>query len=920
MKGDYHDEVSSLYEEDITRQDAPVVNDNIEIDPQWEEDGFREDAPEVENGGLPEMINVLEYEMPSTLDNARRHGVVFPDRLGESHSYEPMDSSLLKEPEESRGPPGAAPPLSTDGANSVPSVKLGSGSEPASDESRANKFPDEEVYIGKQKRDSRIPLPPPEEPHDESDPSSNSSVLLASDDNRRSQPWVRRFLFDDLPDHSDLLGHSDLLDLPDLPDDEITAAPPLWDEGENCALPPQAGVGPGAFNPDPSSRNTRTIRQRFASARQALREMVQEDREWIRGAMVRIGIRSEPDPGENERPPAPLPEPVAERTTRREKSSRGTGFKARVTPYLNLRGGSGTPTPPPEEDHEDSDIPLMDLSTVGRNRSRDRSQDTARPADRLQDNIRPEEQSQDNTRPEEQSQDNSHPSGQSQDNSRPGEQLQDNSPPSGQSQGNSRLREQSQELSRLRGSLQDNTPPRRPSQDNTPARFRSQDDSRQGEQSQDNSRPREERHDSESGPSNPRPLLSPSRLNHRSFQSPQRGESFKSISQVSSLGSLPSPAELARRSFYAVQRDNDRHNSGPEISDRTTLVPPASYSPHPLHGQPLRGQPLPGQPPRGQPLPQQQGSTNRSQRLRPSEYTHPLARVAFYQNRLQNEQQEMSSEAAAARGTFDGSPYPRSPSRHGYRQYDRSSSDPGDNARGDDFNTGPPGYETVNNTAYQNGGQNMSQSVSQNVSQNVSQDASQDASQPGNQNADQNEGQNAGQNAGLNVHRRVPSPMLEGYIDAPGGRRVRLRASLSTFGKETGKKIKAKSSKFASLGRKPKSEPTGGVLEGPNPESNPSAPPLPPTTSRRLSDAPARQDTAQARPATTRQPTRPVHPTAPLPGTSQLPTQSVSTHDPEPGVTVHEEVYATNSLNRGFIRRFNMWPFNRKKRNVRRDF
>ncbi|KFY70757.1 hypothetical protein V498_10232, partial [Pseudogymnoascus sp. VKM F-4517 (FW-2822)] len=282
MKGDYHDEVSSLYEEDITRQDVPVVNDNIEIDPQWEEDVFREDAPEVENGGLPEMINVLEYEMPSTLDNARRRGVVFPDRLAESHSYEPMDSSLLLEPEESRRPPGAAPPISTDGANSVPSVKLGSGSEPASDESRANKFPDEEVYIGKQKRDSRIPLPHPEEPHDESDPSSNSSVLLASDDNRRSQPWVRRFLFDDLPDHSDLpdpsdlLGHSDLLDLPDLPDDEITAAPPLWDEGENCVPPRQAGVGPGAFNPDPSSRNTRRIRQRFASARQALREMVQE--------------------------------------------------------------------------------------------------------------------------------------------------------------------------------------------------------------------------------------------------------------------------------------------------------------------------------------------------------------------------------------------------------------------------------------------------------------------------------------------------------------------------------------------------------------------------------------------------------------------------------------------------------------------
>lgn len=287
----------------------------------------------------------------------------------------------------------------------------------------------------------------------------------------------------------------------------------------------------------------------------------------------------------------------------------------------------------------------------------------------------------------------------------------------------------------------------------------------------------------------------------------------------------------------------------------------------------------------------------------------------MYQDQLQNEQQEMSSEAAAARGTLDGSPYARSPSRHGYRQYDRRSSEPGDNARGDDFNTGPPGYETVNSTAYQNGGQNGGQ--------NVGQDASQDASHPGNQNADQNEGQNAGQNAGLNVHRRVPSPMLEAYVDTPGGRRVRLRASLSTFGKETGKKIKAKTSKFASLGRKPKSEsePTGGVLEGRNPESDPSSTPLPPTTSRRLSDAPARQDTANARPvAAARQPTRPVHPTAPLPGASQNPAESVSTVNPEPGVTVHEQVYATNSLNRNFVRRFNMWPFNRKKRNVRKDF
>ncbi|OBT63475.1 hypothetical protein VE03_08097 [Pseudogymnoascus sp. 23342-1-I1] len=836
----------SLWGKDSISEDAPVVNGSNEIDPVWEEDRIREDAPEIENGGLPEMIDVLEYEMPSTLESARCSGVVPRERPQEVPYLEDleMDSSLLLPPEDWRGPDAAAPPQTMDGANSEPSVKLGSGSEPASDESRANKFPDEEVFIGRQRRDSRIPLPLPQEPHEESDPSSNSSVLLASDDNRRSQPWVRRFVFD-------------------IQDDEITEAPPLWDEVdevdvvEDCVSPRQAGVGPGAFNPDPSARNTRTIRQRIASARQALREMVQEDREWIRGAMVRLHIKSEPDPGENERPPAPLPEPVRDRATRREKSSRGTGFRARVTPYLNLRGGSGSGTTPPS----DSDIPPIDLSRP-RTRSGDRSQDTAHQGDQAQNNSHQGEQSQYSTPVGGQPQDTAPPSGSSQDNSRSGGQSQDNTRPGEQSQGNA-----------------------------------------PGEQSQNNTPPSGELHDS-----GPRPLLSPSRQLHRSFRSPGRGESFNSISQVSNQETLPSPSQQARDSFYTVQRD-----SGP--------LPRPPYSPHPLHGPPLRGLPIP----------QQLGSTNQPQYPRPEEYTHPLARLAAYQHRLQNEQQELHSEAAA-RGTGDGSPYARPPSRHGYRQYDRRNSEPGDNARGDDFSSGPPGYNIVNSPAHQNGGRNVSRDASHDTNQDASQARNQNTGQNADQNAGQNTGRNTGRNTGQNVHRRVPSPLVEDFYNThapPAGRRVRLRASLSTFGKETGNKIKEKTSKFASLGRKPKQEPTGGVLEPATPESQ--------TAPARTADTPPRQaaslssraaalllratSTTPQAAASARPAAAPVHPTAPLPGSTQPPTAPprraghASSGDPEPGVTVYEEVYATNSLNRGFSIRFNMWPFNRNKRN-----
>ena len=696
--------------------------------------------------------------MPSTLRNARRHGMIFPDDSPNFLDLAQMYPSLLSESGESRGRGIAVPPSSMDGANSVPSTRLRSDSEPVSDESNANKFPDEEPFIRKNRRDSRIPLPPPEEPREVSDPSSNSSVLRSSTDSRRHQPWVR---------------------VNEVQDDEITPAPSLWDEGENCARAPprQPGVGPGAFNPDPSSRNTRTMRQRFASARHALREIVREDREMIRGAMVRIGIRSEPDP-ENERRPTRRPEPAAEETTRREKSSRGSGLKARVTPYLSLRGGSGTPL-------RDQDIPPMDLS------------EDYTPRDQSQDNARRREQSQDNTRGREQSQDNSRPREQSQDNTRP------------------------------RGQFQDNIPPR------------------------------EERQNSGTTFSSPRPLLSPSRQFRHSFQSPHSDE---------------------------------RHNSGSEISDVSPLLPRPQY---------YRQSPL-----------GQQGSTQ-PQRGRPTEYTHPLARIAQYQNQQQNNQREVPSDATA-RGIFDGSsPYMRTSTRHGYRQFDHRGSDPGSNARNEDVSSRPrsnarneevsprpPSYRTSNNSANQNVGQDASQPANQPGNQNVSQNVGHNVSHNAGHNAGQNMRHSMGRNAGRNYHRLAPSPVLEDYRNSrvpPGGRRRdRARNSLSTFGRETGKKIKEKASKFASLGRKakePQQDPVGGVLEPFTPESEnapaPTAPPVPTAT-----PAPAAQE-------------------APLPTAVPVPTA-----DPEPGVTVIEEAYSTNSLSRGF----NMWPFNRKRRFVIRDF
>ncbi|KFZ03313.1 hypothetical protein V501_09391 [Pseudogymnoascus sp. VKM F-4519 (FW-2642)] len=829
------------------------MSNNAGIDPQWEESIITEDAPEVENGGLPEMIYILEFEMPSTLEFARLEGMIFPDgspnfvNLAQMSSSL-LESSLLEGPDEWRGPSPTAPPISMDGANSVKSMRLrSSASEAVSDESMANKFPDEEHLIGINKRDSRLP-PPSELSY--STP-SGSSVLMHTDDERISRPWRK-------------IKDKDLVNQ-DQDDDEITPAPPLWDEDPNYIPPPprQARPAQGAFNSDPHARNTRTIRQRIASARQTLREVAQEDREWIRGAMVRIGIRSEPDPGENERPPATLPQPAAEESAP-EKLSRGARIKARLTPYLSLRGGSGRPGSGFYLGGQSGDdVPSIDLS-----------QDDNPPGDQSQDDAGPEDQSQDNTRQREQSQGSS----------RPRSQLQDNTRRREQSQGNTRPREQSQDGSRRRSQWHENNRPREPSQESSRRGSQLQDNFRPGEQSQDNSRPRgqsqnnapqrEDRHNSGSTAiSSPRPLLSPSRQLRASFhdQSPRAEDRYRR----SEISERPPPSEL-------------RHSFQESLN----------------------------QPPRG----------------RPSEYTHPLARVAEFRRWEQNNQLGQPADAAG-RGVYTGDPYPRPPSRRrGYRHNDDtrpfdmrhyrgvSSGSLGPNSMhsGRSQGVGYDGNQDERQSELQNASQNVGQAVSKglNEDQNDDQNTDQNADQNADQIATPNEGQDAGQDAtpnegeheGMNIHRRVPPHLVVDYLNARAAERAaqqprRRRDRLSTLSKATNKKVKEKMTKFSTLGMRPKEpepEPIGGVLEEhftPSPQATPSAPPTnPPPPPPNPLPVPV---VASA------------HSGAPVPLITEVPNAAS-----ESGITVHEQAYSTNSLTRGF----NMWPFNRKKTKVSINF
>ncbi|OBT88551.1 hypothetical protein VE02_03969 [Pseudogymnoascus sp. 03VT05] len=855
------------------------MSGSIEIDPEWEEGIIREDAPEVENGGLPEMIHILEFEMPSTLEVGRREGMIFPEgspnfvSLAQMSSSQ-LESSLLEPPEDWQdwlGPNPTAPPISMDGANSVTSMRLGS----VSDESMANKFPDEEHLIGINKRDSRLPPPKPAPELSDSTP-SGSSVLMHTDDERISRPWRK-------------IKDKNIVDQ----DDEITPAPPLWDEDPNyIPPPPRQARTQGAFNPDPQARNTRTIRQRIASVRQTLREGVQEDREWIRGAMVRIGITSEPDPGENERP-IQIPAPAAEEPAP-EKLSRGARIKARLTPYLSLRGGSGRRDSMffLGDQSEDEDVTPIDLSQ-GNPPSGGQSQDNPRPGDQLQDNSRPSEQSQGNARPREQSQGSSHPGIQwhdtncprepSQESSRRGSQLQDNSRPSEQSQGNTRPREQSQDsprprtqwnISRPKNRGQDNTRPREPSQESSRLESQLQGNSRPSEQSQDSTPQREERHNSGSTAiSSPRPLLSPSRQLRLSFhdQSPRADDRLRRTE----ISERPPPPEL-RHSFQGQQ-------------------------------EPMN------QPPRG----------------RPSEYTHPLARVAEYQNQLHNDPQDQPVDAAGRR-MYDRDPYPRPPSRRrGFRQNDPrpgevrhyrgvSSGSLGSNSMysGGSQSMGQDGSQDERQPEIQNASQNIGQAVSKHKDQNDDQNASQNAGQNADQIASPNEGQNADQNArpregqheGLNIHRYVPEHLAEEYLNARAAERAaaqprrRRRDRLSTLSRETSKKVQEKMMKFATLGRRPKEpklEFVGGVLEEhftPPPQATPSAPATNPPPPPNPLPVPV---VASA------------HSGAPIPLITEVPNAA-----PESGIRVSEQAYSTNSLTRGF----NFWPFNRKKTDVSINF
>lgn len=876
------------------------------------------------------MIDVLEYEMPPTLRNARRDGRIFPDGLPNfldlalETPTRPLQYQDIVDPE---GPFVPAPPASMDGARSVPylpSVVLGSGSEAVSDESYANKFPDEKPFIGKNKRDSRIPLPPVEPYQEPSDPSSDSSVLMDSDDNRKSHPWVRVN-----PDQ----------------DDEISPAPPLWDEEENDT-PARGGAGPGAFNPDPASRNTRTIRQRIASARQTFREIVQEDREWLRGAMVRIGIRSEPD-GENERPATRRPQPAAEETAPPEKTSRISGIKARVTPYLSLRGGSGTPSRVQSND----DVPPMDLL-----------EDSAQ-RDQWQDNTRPRGQSQDNTRQRDQSQDNTRTRGQSQDSTAPREERHN----SGSQVSEPRpLLSPSQQL--------------RNSFHNTPQNS--------GLQISDE-----------------RPLLSPPEQFRNSLcdtptsQSQRGHNSGPGASDQTSFLPRPRPQDF-RHSFHnTTPQREEGHNSGPEASDQRPLLPrpqhfprarPSEYT-HPL----VRAQQQ-AQAQQEARRNQQEQSSNAPPRggLFGSPFTRPPSRHGYRefdrrgsdpghntrnddvsprppsyrsgggdgnqdaaqdagqeagQDASQNVNQNVGQDASQDEGQNVGHANQNVRQPNGNHNVDRAVSqaanqhnnqEANQNARQNarrNFpwrnlsrrgrrvpsgqNAGQDGNNNVDQAANQHSnqdanqnarrnfswrslnrrarrvpsGQNAGRDSNHNVDQAVSQAASHAANQQSNQDANQNEGQNArrnfswrslswrgrrvpsGQNAGQDADQsgnqpapRIPSPVSG--ITPPGVPppvvRIRKRDNLSTFGKQTGKKIKETMSKFPTLRK--------------------TAPPQSP---------PPRQ----------------------IPE-SQVLEPGYYVPDPnapsDRGATVHEEVYATNSLTRGL----NFWPFNRKKADLTINF
>lgn len=359
---------------------AESATSHGDTDPEWEDETITENNPEVENGGIPEMIRLLDWDMQPSLSNMRWGNQLFSDNSQNFLDLAQVSPSLVLVSDASQGHGIAAPPPSP--VQLPAEMRFRSDSISVSDESNDNKFPDEKPYHGINFKTSKITRPDPIT-EDVSDPSSDSSVLMGSEDMRRSRPWVRVN-----PD----------------PDDEIAFAVPLWDEVDPCAPPNQAGAGPGWFNPDPASRNKRSIRQRLASARQTLREYAQEDRQWIRERMARIGIRVNLEPAENRRPAIPRPQPAVEEASRSQQGTGRAGLRARLTPFLSLRGGSGTP---PEEKSQD------ESSQRGQSRDNNRSRDAS------QGESSQRGQSQDNNRSRDASQGESSQRGQTQDNDPP---------------------------------------------------------------------------------------------------------------------------------------------------------------------------------------------------------------------------------------------------------------------------------------------------------------------------------------------------------------------------------------------------------------------------------------------------------------------------------------------------------------------
>jgi hypothetical protein len=128
---------------------------------------------------------------------------------------------------------------------------------------------------------------------------------------------------------------------------QITPAPPMWEDDEIWITPAYFGTAPSVFDPNagvPPQR--RTLRQRMASARQSIRNIARTDMEWVRGAMASaVGIRSQAERTERTGAGTAQPSSRNSRTNAQGNSSRNSRTKPQGNYSMNLRGGSDTPDP-----------------------------------------------------------------------------------------------------------------------------------------------------------------------------------------------------------------------------------------------------------------------------------------------------------------------------------------------------------------------------------------------------------------------------------------------------------------------------------------------------------------------------------------------------------------------------------------------